>query len=142
MQPMRKGFTGKCVRKKVEHFGIDLSAENAVTLDDGNAITSRHLNQMRRNINVATEGDDEDEDVGKGVPHHTGVGSSHQFPPNLIESFSKGMQSFHSAWGEKIQSMSKRLDGFEAQLTSQENEIRGLGDDVRGWFGQFSRSDD
>ncbi|MED6128246.1 hypothetical protein PIB30_095789 [Stylosanthes scabra] len=60
--------------------------------------------------------------------------------PELMESFSQGIQSFHSAWGENSLDLGRRLDGFETQLTRHGEEIHGLGADVRGWFDQFPRS--
>ncbi|MED6201577.1 hypothetical protein PIB30_096392 [Stylosanthes scabra] len=66
--------------KVFEYLGIDLSGEEAVPVGEDNAITQRQLNQMRRNLNVAgvenvaVEAGDED------IPH--------QFPPELMESFS------------------------------------------------------
>ncbi|MED6162628.1 hypothetical protein PIB30_072296 [Stylosanthes scabra] len=128
--------------KVLKHFNIDLSGEDAVPVSDENAITLRHLNQMRRNVNATVGGNNEGKAAGEDIPHQPGVGSSYQFPPELMESFSQGVQSFRSAWGENFQNMGRRLDGFEAQLTNQEDEVRGLGNDIRGWFDQFLRSND
>ncbi|MED6164280.1 hypothetical protein PIB30_088165 [Stylosanthes scabra] len=80
---------------------------------------------MRRNINAPAEG----------------MRVRLQARMSLI-SQELGVQSFCSAWDENFLSIGKRLDGFEVQLISQEDEVRGLGIVIRGWFGQFPRSDD
>ncbi|MED6151280.1 hypothetical protein PIB30_081009, partial [Stylosanthes scabra] len=88
--------------EEFEYLGIDLSGEEAVVIGDGNAITQKYLNQMRRNLNVVGEEDVEDEAGDEGVPHQLDVGLTQQFPPELMGSFSQGMQSFCSAWGENF----------------------------------------
>ncbi|MED6177785.1 hypothetical protein PIB30_101361, partial [Stylosanthes scabra] len=52
--------------KIFEHFGIDRSGEDVIPIDDGNAITSRHLNKMGRGPKAAIEEDEAaDEDVSR-----------------------------------------------------------------------------
>ncbi|MED6188561.1 hypothetical protein PIB30_087112, partial [Stylosanthes scabra] len=97
---------------------------------------------MRRNLNVASAGNIAYEAGDEDIPHQPVVGSAQQFPPNLMKSFSQGIQSFHSAWGENSLNLGRRLDGFETQLTRHGEEIHGLWEDVRGWFDQFQRSGD
>ncbi|MED6223266.1 hypothetical protein PIB30_072344 [Stylosanthes scabra] len=80
--------------KIFEHFGIDFSGEEAIFVDDGSAITSRHLNKMGRGPKAAVE---ENVDTDEEGPHPQGVGSSAHFPPELMEAFTQGMQSFRSS---------------------------------------------
>ncbi|MED6153354.1 hypothetical protein PIB30_101168 [Stylosanthes scabra] len=91
--------------KVFEYLGIDLSGEEAVPVGEDNAITQRQLNQMRRNLNVAGAGvgNVADEAGDEDIPQQPVVGSAQQFPPELMESFSQGIQSFRSAWGENSQ---------------------------------------
>ncbi|MED6196329.1 hypothetical protein PIB30_046504 [Stylosanthes scabra] len=128
--------------KVFEYLGLDLSSEEAIPVGEDNAITQRQLNQMRRNLNVGGTENIADKAGDRDVPHHPDVNSAQQFPPELMESFSQGVQSFRSAWGENLLNLGKRLDGFDDQLTRQVEEIHGLGKDVMGWFNQFLRSDD
>ncbi|MED6149104.1 hypothetical protein PIB30_059293 [Stylosanthes scabra] len=62
--------------KIFEHFSINLSSEEAVYVDDGSAITSRHLNKMGRGPKAAVE---ENVDADEEGPHPQGVGSSAHF---------------------------------------------------------------
>ncbi|MED6214101.1 hypothetical protein PIB30_099737 [Stylosanthes scabra] len=82
--------------KVFEHFGIDLSGENAIPIDDGNAITSKHLNRMRICTKATVEEDDVDEAVDEDVSRQSGASSATQFPPELMELFSQSVQPFHS----------------------------------------------
>ncbi|MED6162340.1 hypothetical protein PIB30_069465 [Stylosanthes scabra] len=96
-------------------LGFDHSREVTVTVGDENAITSRHLNQVRRG-ELGIGGNDERETAGP--------------------------QAFHSDRREGFQSMGEQLNNFEAHLTIQVDEIHGLRDDIRNYFNQFPRSDD
>ncbi|MED6150400.1 hypothetical protein PIB30_071908 [Stylosanthes scabra] len=125
--------------KIFEHFGIDLSGEDAVPIDEGNAITSRHLNKVGIGPKAAVE---EDVEVDEEGSHPQSVGSVTQFPPELMESFTQGMQSFRSSWGENVQRVNRRLDAFEARFTSHSNEIRDLGNDMYSFYGRVSPSED
>ncbi|MED6176293.1 hypothetical protein PIB30_086719 [Stylosanthes scabra] len=120
--------------KVFEYLDINLSGEEAVPVGEDKAITQRQLNQMRRNLNVAGAGNVAHEARDEDIPHQPAVGSVQQFPPELMESFSQGIQSFRSAWGENSLNLGRQLDGFETQLTRHGEEIHGLGEDVRGWF--------
>ncbi|MED6140406.1 hypothetical protein PIB30_092872 [Stylosanthes scabra] len=126
--------------KVFEYLGIHLSGEEAVLVGEDNAITQRQLNQMRRNLNVASAGNIADEAGDEDIPQQPVVGPAQQFPLELMESFSQGIQSFRSAWGENSLNLGKQLDSFETQLTRQGEEIHGLGEEIRGWFNQFPRS--
>ncbi|MED6153602.1 hypothetical protein PIB30_103681 [Stylosanthes scabra] len=86
--------------KIFEHLSVDLSGEEAVLVGDKNAITSRHLNKMGRGPKAAAE---ENEDAGEGSSHPQNVGSSTRFPPEFMESFTQGMQSFRSNLSEDVQ---------------------------------------
>ncbi|MED6116434.1 hypothetical protein PIB30_100323 [Stylosanthes scabra] len=108
--------------KVFEYLGIDLSGEEVVAIGDGNAITHKHLNQMRRNLNVAGAENVADEAANEDVPYQPGVSLATQFPPKLMEAFSQGVQTFHSEWGGNFQRVGRRLDGFEARLISRANE--------------------
>ncbi|MED6180436.1 hypothetical protein PIB30_010367 [Stylosanthes scabra] len=128
--------------KVFAHSDIDLSGEDAVPIDDENAITSRHLNKMGRGLKAVVEEDERDEAANEDDSPQPGVGSVTQFPPELIESFSQGMQSFRTSWGENIQRMNRRLDDFEARLTTRANEIRDLGDDMHRFYNRALQSED
>ncbi|MED6187810.1 hypothetical protein PIB30_080021 [Stylosanthes scabra] len=125
--------------KVFEYLSIDLSGEDAVTIDVGNAITSKHLNKMRRGPKAAVEEDVEADEEG---PHPQGVRSVTQFPPELMESFTQGLQSFHSSWSENAQRVNRRLDGFETRLANHANEIRVLGNDMHSFYSRVSPSED
>ncbi|MED6165003.1 hypothetical protein PIB30_095577 [Stylosanthes scabra] len=74
--------------KIFEHLGVDLSGEEAVLVDDKNAITTRHLNKIGRGPKAAAE---RNEEAGEGSSHPQNVGSSTHFPPEFMESFTQGM---------------------------------------------------
>ncbi|MED6174427.1 hypothetical protein PIB30_068863, partial [Stylosanthes scabra] len=125
--------------KIFKHFGIDLSGEDAVPIDGRNAITSRHLNKMGRGPKAAVE---EDEAADEGGSRQQGVGSATQFPPELMGSFTQGMQSFRSSWGKNIQRVNRRLDGFEARSANHANEIRDLGNNMHSFYSRVSSEED
>ncbi|MED6176634.1 hypothetical protein PIB30_090128 [Stylosanthes scabra] len=125
--------------KIFEHFGIDLSSEEAIFVDDGSAITSRHLNKMGRGPKAAVE---ENVDADEEGPHPQGVSSSAHFPPELMEAFTQGIQSFHSSWRENVQGMDRRLDGYESRLSNCAKEIQELGNDVHRFFSRAAQSED
>ncbi|MED6187958.1 hypothetical protein PIB30_081413 [Stylosanthes scabra] len=125
--------------KIFEHFGVDLSGEEAVLVDDKNAITTRHLNKMGRGPKAAAE---RNEEAGEGSSHPKNVGSSTHFPPEFMESFTQGMQSFHSSWSEGVQGMDQRLDGYESRLSNRTKEIQELGNDMHRFFSRAAQSED
>ncbi|MED6184474.1 hypothetical protein PIB30_047796 [Stylosanthes scabra] len=117
--------------KIFEHLGVDLSGEEAVLVDDKNTITTRHLNKMGRGPKAAAE---RNEEAGEGSSHPQNVVSSTHFPPEFMESFTQGMQSFHSSWSEGVQGMDQRLDGYESRLSNRTKEIQELGNDMHKFF--------
>ncbi|MED6212948.1 hypothetical protein PIB30_088388 [Stylosanthes scabra] len=125
--------------KIFEHLGVDLSGEETVLVDDKNAITSRHLNKMGRGPKAATE---ENEDAGEGSLHPKNVGSSTCVPPEFMESFTQGMQSFRSSLSENIQGIHRRLDGCESRLSMQDKEIQEFGNDMHRYFSRAAQSED
>ncbi|MED6116060.1 hypothetical protein PIB30_096562 [Stylosanthes scabra] len=68
--------------KIFEHLGIDLSGEEAVLVDDKNAITTRHLNKMGRGPKAAAE---RNVNAGEGSLHPQNVGLSTHFPLEFME---------------------------------------------------------
>ncbi|MED6209808.1 hypothetical protein PIB30_058288 [Stylosanthes scabra] len=118
--------------KVFEYLGIPVG--------ENNAITQRQLNQMRRNLNIAGAGDVADEAGDEDIPQQPVVGSAQQFPPELMEPFSQGIQPFRSAWGENSLNLGRQLDGLETQFTRHGEKIHGLREEIRGWFDQFPRS--
>ncbi|MED6186210.1 hypothetical protein PIB30_064587 [Stylosanthes scabra] len=125
--------------KIFEHLGVDLSGEEAVLVDDKNAITSRHLNKMGRGPKAAAE---ENEDAGEGSSHPQNVGSSTRFPPEFMESFTQGMQSFRSSLSEDVQGIYRRLDGYESRLSMQDKEIQEFGNEMHRYFSRAAQSED
>ncbi|MED6222636.1 hypothetical protein PIB30_066182 [Stylosanthes scabra] len=117
--------------KIFEHLGVDLSAEEAVLVNDKNAITTRHLNKIGRGPKAAAE---RNEDAGEESSHPQNVGSSTHFQTRFMESFTQGMQSFSSSLNENVQGMHQRLDGCESRLSIRDKEIQEFGNDVRRFF--------
>ncbi|MED6171583.1 hypothetical protein PIB30_042035 [Stylosanthes scabra] len=125
--------------KIFEHLGVDLSSEEAVLVDDKNAITTRHLNKMGRGPKAAAE---RNEEAGEGSLHSQNVGSSTHFQTRFMESFTQGMQSFRSYLSENVQGMHRRLDGCESRLSIRDKEIQEFGNDMRGFFSRAPQSED
>ncbi|MED6199196.1 hypothetical protein PIB30_073664 [Stylosanthes scabra] len=73
--------------KIFERFGIDLSGEEAIFVDDGSAITFRHLNKMGRGPKVAVEenveADEEASLTTFALPPTTSPASPHRRPLRL-----------------------------------------------------------
>ncbi|MED6138540.1 hypothetical protein PIB30_075099 [Stylosanthes scabra] len=125
--------------KIFEHLGVDLSSEEAVLVDDKNAITSRYLNKMGRGPKAVTE---ENEDAGEGSSHPQNIGSSTHFQTRFMESFTQEMQSFRSSLSENVQGIHRRLDGYESRLSMQDKEIQEFGNDMRRYFSHAAQSED
>ncbi|MED6188438.1 hypothetical protein PIB30_085980 [Stylosanthes scabra] len=125
--------------KIFEHLGVDLSGEETVLVDDKNAITTSHLNKMGRGPKAATE---KNEDAGEGNSYPQNVGSSTHFPTGFMESFTQGMQSFHSNLGENVQGMHRRLGGCKSRLSIRDKEIQEFGNDMRKFFSRAAQSED
>ncbi|MED6150609.1 hypothetical protein PIB30_074013 [Stylosanthes scabra] len=102
--------------KIFEHLSVDLSGEEAVLVDDKNAITTCQLNKMGRGPKAEAE---RNEDASEGSLHPQNVGSSTHFLPEFMESFTQGMQSFHSSWSEGVQGMDQRFFSRAAQSKDQ-----------------------
>ncbi|MED6151838.1 hypothetical protein PIB30_086192 [Stylosanthes scabra] len=122
-----------------KHLGVDLSGEEAVLVDDKNAITTRHLNKMGRGPKAKAE---RNEDAGEGSSNPQNVSSSTHFTPEFMESFTQGMQSLHSSWSEGVQGMDQRLDGYESRLSNRTKEIQELGNDMHRFFSHAAQSED
>ncbi|MED6163776.1 hypothetical protein PIB30_083316 [Stylosanthes scabra] len=120
--------------KIFEHLVIDLSGEEAVFVDDRNAIATRHLNKMGRGPKATAE---RNVDAGEGSSH-----PQIHFPPELMESFTQGMQSFRSSWSENVQGMDRRLDGCESRLYDRAKEIQELGHEVYRFFSRAAQPED
>ncbi|MED6211927.1 hypothetical protein PIB30_078281 [Stylosanthes scabra] len=115
---------GALLTKIFEHLGVDLSGEEAVLVDDKNAITTRHLNKMGRGPKVAAE---RNEEAGKGSSHPQNVGSSTPFQTSL---------------SENVQGIHRRLDGCESHLSMQDKEIQEFGNDMGRYFSRAAQSED
>ncbi|MED6172222.1 hypothetical protein PIB30_048075 [Stylosanthes scabra] len=124
--------------KIFEHLGVDLSGEEAVLVDDKNAMTTRHLNKMGTGPKAAAE---RNEDASEGSSHPQNVGSSTHFSPEFMESFTQGMQSLHSSWSKGVQGMDQRLDGYESRLSNLTKEIQELGNDMHRFFSRAAQSE-
>ncbi|MED6175044.1 hypothetical protein PIB30_074809 [Stylosanthes scabra] len=125
--------------KIFEHLGVDLSGEEAAFADNKNAITTQHLNKMGRGPKAAAE---KNVGAGEGSSHPQGVGSSTHFPPEFMESFTQGIQSFRSSWSENIQGLDQKLDGYESRLSNHTMEIQELGNDMHIFFNRVAQSED
>ncbi|MED6222929.1 hypothetical protein PIB30_069161 [Stylosanthes scabra] len=99
--------------KIFEHLGVDLSGDEAVLVDDKNAITTCHLNKMGRGPKAAAE---RNEEAGKGR--------------NAI------------LLCENVQGMHLRLDACESRLSSLDKEIQGFGNDMCRFFSRAAQSED
>ncbi|MED6211515.1 hypothetical protein PIB30_074445 [Stylosanthes scabra] len=125
--------------KIFEHLGVHLSGEEAAFADDKNAITTRHLNKMGRGPKAAAE---KNVGAGEGSSNPQGVGSSTYFPPEFMESFTQGMQSFRLGWSKNVQGMDQRLDEYESRLSNRTKEIQELGNDMHRFFSRAAQPED
>ncbi|MED6122258.1 hypothetical protein PIB30_038107 [Stylosanthes scabra] len=131
---------------------LDLSREEVVNPGSTNIITSRNINQMRRNLI-----DQADAAEGVGVeaagdmpmpdtqPQPT-VGTSSQVPTEtevpsqdqseVIKFMRNDFEGMRVTLSDMFTGLSDCIDGLEAHMTSQDADIRGLQDELRSLKGE------
>ncbi|MED6114648.1 hypothetical protein PIB30_082441 [Stylosanthes scabra] len=104
------------------------------------AITSKHINQMPRDL---ANLDAAEEDVQeRNVRPHTDMGSSSQAPrearetsqgqPNYMEILLKGFETLHASVDEGFAKLTDHIDSIDISLISQVEEMRMLRDELLG----------
>ncbi|MED6170289.1 hypothetical protein PIB30_029541 [Stylosanthes scabra] len=115
---------------------LDVSQEELVESKSDFAITSKHINQMRRDLDNP---DVAEEDVQeRNVRPRTDVGSSSQAPreagetsqgqPNFIEILLKSFEALQARVDEGFAKLTDRIDSIDISLISQAEEMRMLRD--------------
>ncbi|MED6188986.1 hypothetical protein PIB30_091193 [Stylosanthes scabra] len=131
---------------------LDLSREEVVNPGSANIITSKNINQMRRNLvdqADAAEGVGEDAAGDMPMPDtqpQPTVGTSSQVPTEteepsqeqleVIEFMRNGFEGMRVMLSDMFTGLSDRIDGLEAHMTSQDADIRGLRDELRSLKGE------
>ncbi|MED6122334.1 hypothetical protein PIB30_038814 [Stylosanthes scabra] len=131
---------------------LDLSREEVVNPGLANIITSKNINQMRRNLvdqADAVEGVGEEAAGDMPMPDtqpQPTVGTSSQVPTEtevpsqeqseVIEFMRNGFEGMQVALSDMFTGLSDRIDGLEAHMTSQDSDIRGLRDELRSLKGE------
>ncbi|MED6113419.1 hypothetical protein PIB30_070616 [Stylosanthes scabra] len=103
---------------------LDLSREEVVNPGSTNIITSRHINQMRRNL-------DNQADAAEGVGFTETEDQS-----DVIEFMRNGFEGIRVTLSDMFTGLLDRIDGLEAHMTSQDADIRGLRDELRSLKGE------
>ncbi|MED6200953.1 hypothetical protein PIB30_090284 [Stylosanthes scabra] len=131
---------------------LDLSREEVVNPGSANIITSKNINQMRRNL---VDQADAAEGVGEEAvgdmpmpdtqPQPT-VGTSSQVPTEtevpsqeqseVIEFMRKGFEDMQMMMSVGFTRLSERIDGLDTHMTSQDVDIRSLRDAFRSFKGE------
>ncbi|MED6177623.1 hypothetical protein PIB30_099919 [Stylosanthes scabra] len=135
-----------------EIASLDLSCEEVVNPGSANIITSKNINQMRRNlIDQADVAEGVGEEAAEDMPMpdtqpQPTVGTSSQFPigsevpvqdqPELVELMRNGFKEMRVRLSDMFTGLSDRIDGLEAHMTSQDTDIRGLRDELRSLKGE------
>ncbi|MED6108762.1 hypothetical protein PIB30_027172 [Stylosanthes scabra] len=99
---------------------LDVSQEEFVPSDTAFAITSKHINQMRRDLDNP-DAADEDE-----------AGETSQGQPNYMEVLLKGFEALQARVDEGFAKLSDRIDSIDISLISQAEEMRMLRDELLG----------
>ncbi|MED6190425.1 hypothetical protein PIB30_105819 [Stylosanthes scabra] len=127
---------------------LDLSREEVVNPGSTNIITSRHINQMQRNLdNQADVAEGVGEEVAEDMPMpdtqpQPTAGTSSQVPTGtadqseVIEFMRNGFEGMRVTLSNMYTGLSNRIDGLEAHMTSQDADIRGLRDELHSLKGE------
>ncbi|MED6175171.1 hypothetical protein PIB30_075826 [Stylosanthes scabra] len=126
---------------------LDLSREEVVNPGSANIITSKNINQMRRNLvdqADAAEGVGEEAVEDMPMPDtqpQPTVGTSSQVPTGtwvpsqdqseVIEFMRNGFEGMRVRLSDMFMGLSDCIDDLEAHMTSQDADIRGLQDELR-----------
>ncbi|MED6194910.1 hypothetical protein PIB30_032938 [Stylosanthes scabra] len=94
---------------------LDVSQEEYVASDSSHAITSKHINQMRRDL------------VDQGAA---------DAQPNAMEILLKGFEGIQAKMDEGFARLSDRIDSLDILLISQGEEIKVLWDEFRTFRGE------
>ncbi|MED6170915.1 hypothetical protein PIB30_035696 [Stylosanthes scabra] len=133
--------------KVFEIAPLDLTREDNVEPETSQAITSKNIHQMRRNL-VGPVGIAEDVGVdvvadaqpqvetgtSSQIPTETRV--SPQFQLDIVEIVRKGFKDLRLAMTEGFTRLSDRIDRIDAHLISQDIDIRNLWDEFRSFHGE------
>ncbi|MED6213519.1 hypothetical protein PIB30_094183 [Stylosanthes scabra] len=106
---------------------MDLSREEVVNPGSANIITSKNINQMRRNLV-------DQADAAEGVPTETEVPSQEQ--SEVVEFIRKGFEDMRMMMSEGFTRLSERIDGLDTHMTCQDVDIRSLRDEFRSFKGE------
>ncbi|MED6112468.1 hypothetical protein PIB30_062009 [Stylosanthes scabra] len=118
--------------------------EEFVASDSAFAITSKHINQMRRDLDNPEVADEDVQE--RNVRPRMEVGSSSQAPqeagetsqgqPNYMEILLKGIEALQTRVDEGFAKLSDCIDSLDISLVSQAKEIRMLRDEFLGSRGE------
>ncbi|MED6209469.1 hypothetical protein PIB30_055002 [Stylosanthes scabra] len=123
------------------------NAEEDVEPKISHAISSKNINQMRRNL-VDHVGVTEDagvdamadaqpqgeSDAPAQIPIETGVPP--QFQPNIAEFVRKGFEDMRSMMTEGFARLLDRIDRLDTHMTSQNTDLRNLWDEFHSFHGE------
>ncbi|MED6163033.1 hypothetical protein PIB30_076145 [Stylosanthes scabra] len=127
---------------------LDLSREEVVNPGSANIITSKNINQMRRNlVDQADAAEGIVEEAAEDMPMpdtkpQPTVGTSSQVPTltgdqsKVIELMLNGFEGMRVVLSDMFTGLSDRIDGLEAHMTSQDADNRGLRDELRSLKGE------
>ncbi|MED6150017.1 hypothetical protein PIB30_068095 [Stylosanthes scabra] len=131
---------------------LDLSREEMVNHGSANIITSKNINQMRRNlVDQADAAEGVSAEAARDMPMpdtqpQPTVGTSSQVPTEtevpsqdqskVIEFMQNGFEGMRVRLSDMFTGLSDRIDGLEAHMTSQDADIRGLRDELRSLKGE------
>ncbi|MED6141267.1 hypothetical protein PIB30_101628 [Stylosanthes scabra] len=100
---------------------LDLTREEDVEPEISHAISSKNINQMRRNL------------VGH-IPTETGVPP--QFQPDIAEFVRKGFEDMRSMMTKGFVILSDRIDRLDTYMTSQDTDLHNLWDEFHSFHGE------
>ncbi|MED6163523.1 hypothetical protein PIB30_080751 [Stylosanthes scabra] len=131
---------------------LDLSREEVVNPGSANIITSKNINQMRRNlVDQVDAAEGVGEEAARDMPMpdtqpHPTVGTSSQVPTEtevpsqkqseVIEFVRKGFEEMWMMMSDGFTRLSERIDGLDTHMTSQDVHIRSLRDEFRNFKGE------
>ncbi|MED6225954.1 hypothetical protein PIB30_098591 [Stylosanthes scabra] len=131
---------------------LDLSHEEVATPGPTNIITSKNINQMRRNlVGQADAAEDAGEEAAGDMPMpdtqpQPMVGTSSQVPTetevppheqsDVIEFVRKGFEEMRTMMTEGFTRLSERIDSLDTHMANQDVDIRSLRDEFHSFKGE------
>ncbi|MED6177574.1 hypothetical protein PIB30_099414 [Stylosanthes scabra] len=116
---------------------LDLSREEVVNPSTVNIITSKNINQMRRNL---VDQADAAKGVGEEAAGDMPMPDTQPQPTvgtmEVIEFVRKGFEDMLMMMSEGFTRLSERIDGLDTHMTSQDVDIRRLRDEFRSFKGE------